>query len=459
MQSFTIIRLLLALLVLLLTGCAKHQLYRDDFSLCPDADPEQGCIRHALQQQMAATGTPTYLLGFIEFDDQGQLFSRRQMRAVTDELNKLAGQHDLLIVTFVHGWKHSAAPGDGNIRSLRKTLRRLDQLERRLATVEGRKPRRVAGVYLGWRGGSVEMPLLKELTFWERKNTAHKVGHGAVTEVLNRLELIRNTRNHLASDETGRAESRLVVVGHSFGGAVVYSALSQILMNRFVDTRGPDGVVSDVIGFGDLVVLINPAFEAARFTPISNMANERRTYFDSQLPVLAILTSEADKATKYAFPIGRGITALFETHRETERPHPITGDAVKINQREANITAVGHYPPYRTHTLKAQAVNREGSADASIQETLNQFSVVSQGWDNDRPGGSIQFDGSLLQRGDDSVSKNPYLVVQVDRELIRNHNDLGDPRILAFVRQLILLSSQHADPAARRELRRLLSEE
>lgn len=458
MQRFPIIRLSLALLVVLLTGCAKHQLYRDDLSLCPAAEPEQACTRHALQQQTAGD-TPAYLLGFVEFDDQGQLFSRRQMRAVTDQLNKLAGQHDLLMVAFVHGWKHSAAPGDDNIRSLRETLKRLDQLERRLADVEGRKPRRVAGVYLGWRGGSVEMPLLKELTFWERKNTAHKVGHGAVTEVLNRLELIRNTRNHLVSDESGRAESRLVVVGHSFGGAVVYSALSQILMNRFVDTRGPDGVISDVVGFGDLVVLINPAFEAARFTPISNMANERRSYFDTQLPVLAILTSEADKATKYAFPVGRGITALFETHRETQRPHAISGDTVRIDQREANTTAVGHYPPYRTHTLKAQSVNRAVPDTASIQETLNQFSVVSQGWDNDRPGGSIHFDGSVLQRGDDSVSKNPFLVVQVDRELIRNHNDLGDPRILAFVRQLILLSSQHSDPSARQELRRLLSEE
>jgi hypothetical protein len=95
----------------------------------------------------------------------------------------------------------------------------------------------------------------------------------------------------------------------------------------------------------------------------------------------------------------------------------------------------------------------------SIQAALHQFRVVSEGWENDRPGGSIVFDGMQLQRSDDSVSKNPYLVVQVDRELIHNHNDIDDPRILAFIRQLILLSSQHSDPAARLQQRALLPAE
>ncbi len=462
MKSTRILSLTTLLLLLVLTGCAKHQLYRDDLALCQAPEPEQACPNNALQKvPVQGHDSPAYLLGFVEFDDQGQLFSRPQLMAVTDQLNTLAANDDLLMVVFVHGWKHSAAPGDENIRSLRKTLRRLDQLERHLAGLDGRKPRQVVGVYLGWRGGSVDMPLLKELTFWERKSTAHKVGQGAVTEVLNRLELIRNTRNHVAADEPDRAETRLVVVGHSFGGAVVYSSLSQILMNRFVETRGPQGLVSDVIGFGDLVVLINPAFEAARFTPLSDMANARRSYFKSQLPVMVILTSEADKATKYAFPVGRGFSTLFETHRKTERPNPVTGEAVTLDQQAANMTAVGHYAPYRTHTLKAvpQSPALDAAQTMSIQAALQQFRVVSEGWENDRPGGSIAFDGMQLQRSDDSVSKNPYLVVQVDRELIHNHNDIDDPRILAFIRQLILLSSQHSDPAARLQQRALLPAE
>ncbi|MCU7797375.1 MAG: esterase [Candidatus Thiodiazotropha sp. (ex Myrtea spinifera)] len=440
---------------LLLGGCAKHQLYRSELTICEGVDTEQTCAQHAMARESSAgQAEDDYLLAFIEFDDQGQLFSREQMRAVTDELNRMTASDDLLMVVFVHGWKHSAAPNDSNIHTFRETLRRLSLLESNMSRLQNRKPRRVAGIYLGWRGGSLTLPVLKELTFWERKNTAHKVGRGALTEVLNHLELIRNTRNHLVSDEAHRAETRLVVVGHSFGGAVVYSSLSQILMSRFVDTLGPVSVVSDVVGFGDLVVLINPAFEAARFSSLSDMANERSSYFESQLPVMAILTSEADGATKYAFPMGRGLSTLFETYRATDRANPVNDAQVKIDQREANIQAVGHYRPYRTHTLKAEGPT--SPALPTIEDTLSQFRTVSQGWEDDAPGSRINFDGSVLERSLDSVGKNPYLVIQVDEALIGGHNEIDDPRIASFVRQLILLSSQQADPDVRRQLRALL---
>jgi len=459
----TYIALPFLLACLLLAGCATPQLYRTAFTPACEAakgELEVTCAASTLQREIPqGEGDATYWLSFIEFDDQGQLFDRAQMHAVTDELNQLAGRDDLLMVVFVHGWKHSAAPGDGNIRTFRETLRRLSLLEANLARIESRKPRQVAGIYLAWRGASLTLPWIENLSFWERKNTAHKVGHGGMTEVLNRLEQTRNTRNQMAAGEASRAETRLVVVGHSFGGAAVFSSLSQILMNRFVDTEGPVGVDSDVTGFGDLVVLINPAFEAARFTPLSDMANERASYFASQLPVLAILTSEADWATRYAFPVGRTFSSLFEYTHDTERTNPVTREAVHIDQSKANTLAIGHYSPYRTHRLSAKSDPRATLTEPSVSNALRQFRIVSEGWDNDHPGSRIDFDSTELKRSADSVGKNPYLVIQVDEDLIRDHNDIDDPRIMAFVRQLILLSSQHANPAERRHLRGLLPAE
>ena len=46
----------------------------------------------------------------------------------------------------------------------------------------------------------------------------------------------------------------------------------------YVFSEGPDAVVSDTVGFADLVVLINPALEAARYATLSEMPNERRRY-------------------------------------------------------------------------------------------------------------------------------------------------------------------------------------
>ena len=443
------------LVSLTLSGCTELTIYRDDFTLCTNSDPAAHCQKHALQQyKNEAHPDKDYFLGFIEFDDQGQLFQRAQMRAVLDKLNHDAARQDLVIVVFVHGWKHSAQPGDDNIQTFRRVLMQLSEAESVISSQNRVPARKISGVYLGWRGGSVTVPVIKELTFWDRKSTAHKVGHGGVTEVLSRLELVRTTKDAIASPDPSRTQ--LVVVGHSFGGAVVYSATSQLLMDRFVNTRGPAGVVSDVNGFGNLVVLINPAFEALRFTPLSDMSTERGTYFKSQLPVMAVLTSEADDATKRAFPFGRWFSTLFEIENSISRYNGTTQQTETIEERSANITAVGHFEPYRTHYLRATKAKAVKPAPLSIQDSMRLFLQASQSWETDKPGSKIPFESSLLERTQTSAGRNPYLVVRVDKALIPNHNDIADPRIIEFVKQLILIATQHQETDERQSTRQRL---
>lgn len=447
--------LLVLFAAIAVSACAPHQIYRTDYSLCVSDKPETKCGSHALQAyRNVANPEQDYVLNFVEFDDQGQLFDRRQMRKVLDHLFELASPEDenLLIVVFVHGWKHSAAPADGNIVTFRRALKHLSATESRIGQRSGRKPRKVVGVYLGWRGGSVNLPLVQELTFWDRKATAHKVGRGGVTEVLNRIELVRQTKHSVAG--TGGLGTRLVVVGHSFGGAVVFSALSQILENGFIHTMGPAGQISDPRGFGDLVVLINPAFEAELYAPLSDMSTERGSYFRTQLPVLAVLTSEADDATGRAFPVGRWFSTLFEKTRDMQRDNGVTGEVETIKQHDANITAVGHFDPYITHSLRAKGADRPNAVgQLSVERSADLFYRTSQSWEDDVPGSRIEFPHSELTRTQTSAGRNPYLNVQVDGELIKDHNDIDDPRIIEFVTQLILISSQSEDPAERSVLR------
>jgi hypothetical protein len=79
---------------------------------------------------------------------------------------------------------------------------KLSESDARIREVNELPPRQVVGIYLGWRGGSVSVPFAKELTFWARKGAAPRVGHGSVTEVLSRLELIKQTKNPL--EKAGR---------------------------------------------------------------------------------------------------------------------------------------------------------------------------------------------------------------------------------------------------------------
>jgi len=351
-----------------------------------------------------------------------------------------SSEEDVLMIVFVHGWKHSASPGDSNITDFRRILRRVSAMESRYAADAKIPARKVFGVYLGWRGGSVTMPGIKELTFWDRKATAEKVGHGAVAEVLSRLELVRKTKNSPAMSPKGRARTRLVIVGHSFGGAVVYSSVAQLLEERFVLGEGASqGVVENTRGFGDLVVLINPAFEANLYTPLSDMSLERATYFQTQKPVLAVLTSEADEATRTLFPIGRAYNTVFELHRTVKRRNPVMRQDEFIDEKQSNTTTVGHFLPYRTHTLRASPTEA-GVKVLSVVDELSIALKARDSWQNDKPGSRIPFFGSVLERTPSSAGRNPYLVIQVDKALIPDHNDIYDPRITSFIRQLIFLS-------------------
>ncbi|MGH8677862.1 MAG: hypothetical protein ACREUQ_05860 [Burkholderiales bacterium] len=424
-----------------LAACTPLTQYRTTYEVCVSdtLPPPAQCETHALQQLPARDGS-RFLLGFIEFDDQGQLWDRKQMWAVLDKFAAESASKDLLMVVFVHGWKHSAAPYDPNIETFRSVLAELSGAEKQISGVTGEPQRLVAGVYFGWRGASATLPLIKELSFWERKNTAQKVGQVGVTEVLNRLEQIRRTKDSIGGDGS---RTRLIVVGHSFGGALVHSALASALESGFVHSTGPDGTVSDVAGFGNLVVLINPAFEALLFAPLSDMSTERGTYFGQQLPVLAVLTSEADYATRFAFPAGRVVSTFFEKERSIRRYNAVTRTDEVIDEEDANRSAVGHFEAYRTHRLYPTGERtREQAGELESADNFALLQKFSQSWVSDQPGSKIAFDSLTLERTVTSAGRNPYLVTYVDRQLIRDHNDIADWRVINFLKQLILLSSQ-----------------
>jgi len=183
------------------------------------------------------------------------------------------------------------------------------------------------------------------------------------------------------------------------------------------------------------------------------MSLERATYFESQLPVLAVLTSEADDATKVAFPLGRHLSTLFEKERAINRVNPISKATESVDERDTNVTAIGHYPTYQTHYLKATDTKLDLVPGGTNESSAASVVDVAQQWENDAPGSVIEFPGSSLKRSNASAGRNPYLVIKVDKALIRDHNDLSNPRIAEFISQLILVASQPPNLAVRKTQR------
>lgn len=422
----TLNKILAVIPLVLLTGCAANSIYRSDYSPCL-ATAANPCQAHSLQLHSTAAADE-FMLGFVEVDDQGQLRDRAQMQALLDKLYQLAINDSIIINVFVHGWHHNARPGDPNIESFKGALARLSKIEHDLSLTKHTATRKVVGVYVGWRGESIDVPGLNYLTFWDRKNTAQEVGHQGVTELLVRLEEIANVKNAL----TPPIKSRLVVMGHSFGGAVVYSAISQVLADRFVNSRAGKSYAGDANGFGDLVVLLNPAFEALRYAPAYDLAQAQCSYFDNQVPKLAILTSEADYATKYAFPAGQFFSTFFETHGTIQRND--CKFQLSLDEGAADRSAVGHFEPLISHTLTP---TNSQDPDMAVANYTNMKNI----WAAQTAGGTTQFGTTVLTHLNKTNPRNPYLNIRVDKELIADHNDVFGGRVMDFLRLLVEMST------------------
>jgi hypothetical protein len=411
--------------------------------------------------------TGQYHMAFVEFDDQGWFADRRQMEALFMLLGTLEDKHALILV-YAHGWKHNADSCDNNVHCFSRLVERMDIMENQIGA-----GRHVVAVYVGWRGLSLE-GVLANASFWTRKSTAERVGRGGVKELLTRLNEYRRARNRppkgqaTSGVESAIGKTQLVIAGHSFGGLVVYSALSHALIERASSvSRTAAGTACDgratpgstpvtcyetATSFGDLVVLVNPAFEASLYEPLFHVA-VNRCYTDRQRPVMLTVTSSGDSATGAAFPFGRWINSLFEHAGST-----VQGDSI--------VRTVGHDERYETHRLEWQAPPPMGATpEKTVATPDNQkcgcpylgATEDFQWWEflkSPKPllgmevkaetetGRRIyrEYSRSAVLSGDMKYSANyPYLVIKADPKIIADHNSIYSEPFVEFLHKFFLV--------------------
>jgi hypothetical protein len=210
------------------------------------------------------------------------------------------------------------------------------------------------------------------------------------------------------------------------------------------DDAGP--VVNRPWLYGDMVILLNPAFEATRYTPLHRMATGRgsagafKTY---QTPMFISITTTKDWATRFAFPIGRFFSTIFSRHASEE-------------ERLADVSTIGHMDLYVTHHLTmATAVPAtcqgwhdipggvpavDGDRDDAMRRNLAiegahaaatspKGKPLSAGWERTFCG------GALLRH----VAHDPHLPVwnvRADGTVMSSHGDISNVVLSSFLRQL-----------------------
>jgi len=333
---FSACRLATLAVLVVLSGCYRLE-QRRELSVpqagdcAEDSSPDRCSFR--LHER---PGRSPYTLGVVEFDDQGLTYPKAQLRPFLDGLDQESGDYQgRIVLVFAHGWFHDARPGDSNLEFFSEMLEQFSAAETNaVAAGVQAKPRRVIGVFLAWRGAAWMTPGFEYLTFWSRKDAAHRIGERQVTETL--LQ-IRQAAYRNASTE--QAPNRFVVMGHSFGAALIYSAMSQLLTNSLL-TSTETGVSS----LADAIILFNAAFEAARVHPLLAQA----LHDGRDRPVLTFLTAKNDRATGWMFPFARWINNVFGSFRDDVK-NPIKAGTVA--QRSENARTIGHFSAFLTHDM------------------------------------------------------------------------------------------------------------
>jgi hypothetical protein len=347
----------------------------------------------------------------IRLTDDGLFVKRCEL---TDALQEIRAPGPEFIVLYIHGWKHNADPNDPDRIHFQQLLNKLNDRE-------GLNPkRRIVGIYLAWNGNSVNTPVINNLTFWGRKKTADLIAQSAaVTKIVGAIEGIKKKRL-LA---VGRSEDVSMYIGHSFGARMLYSAVSQVMIHdvefAFPDTmEGKRGIARNesvpvlkpyerVAGVGDLVVLLNPAFEASFYISFQTLLRSgsgkdsaREIFAPQQDPLMLTLASEHDLATRVAFPIGQ---------------------VISLNVSEIRRTTLGNYAPAVTHELSKKNMNHV--SQATTGESLGNW------WFDD----FCSSDLCLVRKSNLPASGDPFVVARTSSDIIADHNDIWTDALENFL--------------------------
>ena len=406
----TLLQLSLLLLVITLAGCAQNAPYHTRSGApgnCVTAPDSDSCRQSYFQEY------EHFDLAFAEFSERGNAFSDAYLKDVKNRIAQKAADKGVVLVIFVHGWKHNAAETDSNLIDFKKSLGAInDALQARLKD-SSLGERDLVGLYIGWRGASIELEYLKQITFWDRKAVAEEVGKGGVTRLLLELDEI--------TDSDGK--NVMVVIGHSFGGAIVTSALSEVLTERATNRTQRSGYAPNI---GDGVLVINPAIEANQALNLVE-ATIQEDFRPEQNPLFVSLSTDADGATHYAFPAGQTI-GLLATWRQAElqrgyyRDRRDLAKEIPLSEKHLDANTVGNFAPFLTHRLTAV----EGNGQVKFEfETCD-----------DNPEGCEPMGWTSL-KGQPTVhplpANYPLYFIKTDESLMTGHNDIFNERVNAFV--------------------------
>jgi hypothetical protein len=351
-----------------------------------------------------------YKVAFVEFGEQGSYQDPTQLQ------NALALIRDTpqpLVITYVHGWQNNVESGD--VQSFQSLLARLNR-----APAIRNVGFHVVGVYLGWRGKLTPVPVLKEISFFNRKATAERLAsnYDCYDAIASISEEARRK---------GRGNQYTVLLGHSFGGLIVERSVAHAINAEIHGHAEADRSMP-----ADLVIAVNPAADSVLARQMIAALYSRKT--EGTRPLFVSMTSTGDWATGSVFPIGAGLASVSKGFNQVEAPGP---GNTQVSERKFYTSTPGHNEMLINHITvdKHETINSPSGLPA-LEENL-QHNHVGNGFTLDRAGGKLDV-WQIKRVGDVDV---PYWDVQVDPSIIKDHGDIWNERAEAMVAAIFRMAN------------------
>jgi hypothetical protein len=182
------------------------------------------------------------------------------------------------------------------------------------------------------------------------------------------------------------------------------------------------GQVTDLMGFGDLVVLVNPAFEALQYERIWRLSTEL-DFGREQNPVMLVVSSSGDVPRQVLFPIGRHLDAM------------LLKPGFRPGQKALWTQALGVYEPFRTHVIE---ISPDSSVivpgfDPSIYSS-DPCAIASLDLTNLPAIAGVKLIPTELHK-----PNNPFLVAHASTKVVLNHTKVFKKTLRKFLNDYIAI--------------------
>jgi hypothetical protein len=359
-----------------------------------------------------------YKIAFIEFGEQGSYQDPKQLE---NALDLIRATEKPLVITYVHGWQNDVQSGD--VEKFESLLTRLNRAPA-IRTVGFQ----VVGIYLGWRGRLTTVPVLKEVSFWNRKTTAERLAsnydcYDAIASIS------EEARKH------GRSGNYTVLLGHSFGGLILERSVAHAVNAEIHGHADSERSMP-----ADLMIAVNPASDSVLARQMVTALYSRRT--ENTRPLFVSITSTGDWATGVFFPIGTELASISKGFNKVRVPGP--GDTTE-SERKFYTSTPGHNSMLINRTTVDLHKTINSPQGHPALETNLEHNLAADVFALDGTDGKLDL-WQIKQIGGVDV---PYWDVKVDASIIANHGDLWNERAEAMMAAIFRMSNPMLNPKAK----------